>query len=252
MAACLRLSACSVAVTYHCCHWVPWKRYIRLNKRMDGERDQTRPDQHTYTHTYEDERGQLLPPLCVYAALPPSSHRPHVFRCDAAARCGAVRIVRQRRQTPTTLEASYSPPEKKKKGKKIKKGNLLPCGGGGRGGARSSLFRDAPDVQRGEPKVKSPRTDGRPADAFFFSPPPPPRPPPLDSGALHVYAQHHGRADHYHIQSRPSHHPRQQRNRAPFVPHAKLCSLAELTMQQQQQNATVDSHLLFTVTRALE
>jgi hypothetical protein len=57
---------------------------------------------------------------------------------------------------------------------------------------------------------------------FFFSPPPPPRPPPLDSGALHVYAQHHGRADHYHIQSRPSHHPRQQRNRAPFVPHATL------------------------------
>jgi hypothetical protein len=141
---------------------------IHTFKQTDGwgtRPDQTRPDQHTYTHTYEDERGQLLPPLCVYAALPPSSHRPHVFRCDAAARCGAVRIVRQRRQTPTTLEASYSPPEKKKE---KKKGNLLPCGGGGRGGARSSLFRDAPDVQRGEPKVKSPRTDGRPADAFFF------------------------------------------------------------------------------------
>lgn len=154
----------------------------------------TRPDQtsiHIRIRTKTSEGSYCR--RSAYAALPPSSHRPHVFRCDAAARCGAVRIVRQRRQTPTTLEASYSPPEKKKKEKKIKKGNLLPCGGGG--GARSSLFRDAPDVQRGEPKVKSPRTDGRPADAFFFSPPPPPppRPPQLDSGALHVYAQHHVR-----------------------------------------------------------
>jgi hypothetical protein len=151
----------------------------------------TRPDQHTYTHTYEDERGQLLPPLCVRRpppVVPPTSRVP--VRRSCSMWCGADRPSKK---TNSHHSGSFVfTAGKEKKGKKIKKGNLLPCGGGG--GARSSLFRDAPDVQRGEPKVKSPRTDGRPADAFFFfSPPPPPRPPPLDSGALHVYAQHHVR-----------------------------------------------------------
>lgn len=206
----------------------------------------TRPDQtsiHIRIRTKTSEGSYCRRSACTPPS-PPSSHRPHVFRCDAAARCGAVRIVRQRRQTPTTLEASYSPPEKKKE---KKKGNLLPCGGGG--GARSSFFREAPDVQRGEPKVKSPRTDGRPADAFFFSPPPPPRPPPLDSGALHVYAQHHVR------QGRSLSHPVQTPGSsgiARLSSRTQLCSLAELPTVRVQRNATADSHLLFTVTRALE
>jgi hypothetical protein len=144
---------------------------IHTFKQTDGwgtRPDQTRPDQHTYTHTYEDERGQLLPPLCVRRpppVVPPTSRVP--VRRSCSMRCGADRPSKK---TNSHHSGSFvfTAGKEKKKGKKIKKGNLLPCGGGGRGGARSSLFRDAPDVQRGEPKVKSPRTDGRPADAFFF------------------------------------------------------------------------------------
>jgi hypothetical protein len=157
---------------------------------MDGERDQTRP---AYIYAYVRRRARAA----TAAALrtPPSPRRPTDLTCSGATqlldvvRCGSS--VKEDKLPPLWKLRIHR--RKRKKRKKIKKGNLLPCGGGG--GARSSLFRDAPDVQRGEPKVKSPRTDGRPADAFFFSPPPPPppRPPQLDSGALHVYAQHHVR-----------------------------------------------------------
>jgi hypothetical protein len=129
--------------------------------------DQTRP---AYIYAYVRRRARAATAAALRVrrpppVVPPTSRVP--VRRSCSMRCGADRPSKK---TNSHHSGSFvfTAGKEKKKGKKIKKGNLLPCGGGGRGGARSSLFRDAPDVQRGEPKVKSPRTDGRPADAFFF------------------------------------------------------------------------------------